>query len=208
MRFTLAARADSSMQTSQRIRTEHLVVVELSELADLVREPESDPFADRPFADQSGVERARFHSHGGATAPRRARRSRRCSADRRDQPTRDRGGGRASSSCTLAVISRMAGRDGRSLDRPGPAAGRDGDRHRLLDRRVRLWLSRNPGRRGSRGPSRCHGGARGHDLVGRVVGDRGGGGARLAASRPTGCCLRPVVASAARGHDGSRHAVG
>ncbi len=55
MRFTLAAREQLDAQIA-RIRTEHLVVVELSQLADLVREPESDPFADRPFAEQSGVE--------------------------------------------------------------------------------------------------------------------------------------------------------
>ena len=55
MRFTLAARGQLDADLA-RIRTEHLVVVELSELADLVREPESDPFADRPFADEPGVE--------------------------------------------------------------------------------------------------------------------------------------------------------
>jgi uncharacterized membrane protein (DUF485 family) len=55
MRFTLAARAHLDVGLA-RIRAERLVVVDLSELADLVREPESDPFADRPFAEQSGVE--------------------------------------------------------------------------------------------------------------------------------------------------------
>jgi hypothetical protein len=55
MRFTLAARQHLDADV-ERIRSEHLVILELSELADLVREPESDPFADRPGPEQSGAE--------------------------------------------------------------------------------------------------------------------------------------------------------
>ncbi len=55
MRFTLAARQQLDADV-ERVRTEHLLVLELSALADLVCDPESDPFTSCAFAEQSGVE--------------------------------------------------------------------------------------------------------------------------------------------------------
>jgi hypothetical protein len=55
MRFTLVAREKLDSDLA-RIRTEHLVVLELSELADLVCEPDIDPLTGRRGPEQAGME--------------------------------------------------------------------------------------------------------------------------------------------------------
>ena len=55
MRFTLVAREELDAELA-RIRSEHLVVLELSELADLVCEPDSGPLMGRRGPEQAGME--------------------------------------------------------------------------------------------------------------------------------------------------------
>jgi hypothetical protein len=55
MRFTIAARRKLEADL-ERLRREHVVVLELAELADLVREPAVDPLAERSGPDRAGVE--------------------------------------------------------------------------------------------------------------------------------------------------------
>lgn len=55
MRFKLAARAKLDVDL-ERIRRERLVVLELADLADLVREPDSDPLTRSVGPEQAGLE--------------------------------------------------------------------------------------------------------------------------------------------------------
>jgi hypothetical protein len=55
VRFTIAARRTLEADL-ERLRREHVVVLELAELADLVREPAVDPLAERRGPDRAGVE--------------------------------------------------------------------------------------------------------------------------------------------------------
>lgn len=55
MRFTLDAREKLDADLA-RIQSEHLVVLELSELADLVCEPDSDPLSGRVGPERAGME--------------------------------------------------------------------------------------------------------------------------------------------------------
>ncbi len=55
MRFTLVAREKLDADLA-RIHDEHLVVLELSELADLVCEPDSDPLTGRVGPERAGIE--------------------------------------------------------------------------------------------------------------------------------------------------------
>ena len=55
MRFTLAAR-DTLDADLTRLLDEDLVVIELSELADLLREPDADPLTSRGRVEQAGID--------------------------------------------------------------------------------------------------------------------------------------------------------
>ena len=55
MRFRLAARDDLDADLA-RLRSEHLVVIELPELAALVREPDDDPLTSRSGIEQAGID--------------------------------------------------------------------------------------------------------------------------------------------------------
>ena len=55
MRFSLNARTTLDADLD-RLRREHVVVLELTELADLVREPDSDPLVARSGPEQAGVD--------------------------------------------------------------------------------------------------------------------------------------------------------
>ena len=208
MRFTLAARGDLDAELA-RIYVERRVESSSS--------PSSPTLFASPRATHSRIVRS-LSSRGSRSwvpsswrcdgSPTRSSFAVWCCRRRRDQPTRDRGGGRAPSACPVPVISRMAGGDGRSLYGFGPAARRGWRSPSCAGSpRTSSATSCPKADGGAVVRARSHRGARRHDLMGRVVGDRRGSRPRLAAARPAGCCLRPVVPSTARGHSGSRHTV-